>query len=128
HIMRRYVALGNVPALVKELEREGYRTKLQHRTSGPHRGGCVYRRGTLYHLLANAMYRGKMVHKGQQFPGEHEAIVDEDLWNSVQFRLAINASGPSRRLKHQHPSLLIGKVLDSEGRAMTPEHTNKGNK
>ena len=65
HIMQRYLALGTVPALVDELGREGYRTKVQRRTSGPHKGGCVYRRGTLYHLLQNRIYRGMTVHKGR---------------------------------------------------------------
>jgi len=128
HIMRRYLALGNVPALVEELDQKGYRTKVQRRSSGPHRGGCIYRRGTLYHLLSNRTYRGFIVHKGKAYAGEHEPIVDEELWDAVQSRLAANASGSSRRLKHQHPSLLTGKVLDGERRAMTPSHGTKRGK
>ncbi len=125
HIMRRYLELGTVPSLVEDLERTGYRTKIQQRTSGPHRGGCVYRRGTLYHLLANRIYRGMIMHKGKAYRGEHEAIVEENLWDKVQARLQHNACGSSRRKKHQHPSLLIGKVFDGEGRAMTPSHAQR---
>jgi hypothetical protein len=126
HIMRRYLDLGTVPALVVDLVRDNYRTKLQTRTSGPHRGGCEYRRGTLYGLLSNRIYRGMIVHKGTAYPGEHEAIVDEELWDAVQARLTKNAAGPSRRLRHRHPSLLAGKVLDGEGRQMSSTHTKKG--
>jgi site-specific DNA recombinase len=125
HIMRRYLALGTVPALVEDLERENYRTKAQARTSGPHRGGCIYRRGTLYNLLSNRIYRGMIVHKDAAYPGEHDAIVDEELWNAVQARLAENASGPSRRLRHRQPSLLAGKVIDGKGRQMSTTHTKK---
>ena len=128
HIMRRYLELGNVPALAAELERQGYQTKAQPRSSGPHKGGCVYRRGTLYHLLSNRIYRGFVVHKGKAYPGEHEAIVSEELWDAVQMRLAANAAGQSRRVKHQYPSLLIGKVFDGEGRTMSPSHTTKSRK
>lgn len=128
HIMRRYLDVGDVPGLADELSRDGYRTKVQLRTSGPHKGGCVYRRGTLYHLLSNRIYRGFIVHKGKAYPGEHEAIVGEELWDAVQTRLAANAAGPSRRLKHQYPSLLIGRVFDGEGRTMSPSHTTKSRK
>jgi len=93
HIVRRYLALGSVPALAEELECEGYRTKVQRRASGPHKGGCLYCRGTLYHLLANPIYRGMIVHKGKAHPGEHKPIVDEQLFEQVQAKLADNASG-----------------------------------
>lgn len=125
HIMRRYLAMSSVPSLVEELNREGYRTKVQLRKSGPHRGGCIFRRGTLYHLLSNRIYRGFIVHKGEAYPGEHEAIVDEELWQAAQALLADNACGSSRRLRHQHPSLLTGKVIDGEGRQMSPSHATK---
>ena len=128
HIMRRYLALGTVPLLAEELNREGYRTRVQRRASGPHKGGCMYRRGTLYHLLSNRIYRGMIVHRGKAYPGEHRAIVNEDLWEQVQAKLANNACGSSRRRRHQNPSLLIGKVFDGEGRAMTPSHAQRGRK
>jgi site-specific DNA recombinase len=125
HIMQRYLALDSVVALAEELSQQGHRTKVQQRTSGPHRGGCIFRRGTLYHLLSNPIYRGKIVHKGEVFDGEHEPIIPEELWNDVQARLSANASGSSRRLRIRQPSLLIGKVRDGEGRAMTPSHATK---
>jgi len=125
HIMERYLVLGNVPALAEELNKQGYRTKVQRRTSGPHRGGCMYRRGTLFHMLTNRIYRGMIVHKDKAYPGEHEAIVDKGLWDRVQAQLASNASGPSHRRKVKDPSLLIGLLCDGEGRAMTPSHTSK---
>ncbi|MCT2560218.1 recombinase family protein [Tsuneonella sp. YG55] len=125
HIMRRYLALSSVPALAEELHRDGYRTKVQRRNSGPHKGGCIYRRGTLYHLLSNRIYRGFIVHKGEAYPGQHELIVEEKLWEDVQSLRAANASGSSRRLKQQHPSLLVGKLVDGEGRDMTPSHATK---
>ena len=128
HIMQRYLALGTVVELGEELSRQGYRTKVQQRASGPHRGGCTFQRGTLYHLLANPIYRGKIVHKGERCDGEHSAIVDQELWHEVQAALARNASGTSRRLKVQQPSLLVGKVLDGERRAMTPSHATKPGK
>ncbi len=125
-IYQRYLELGSVVELADDLNAKGYKTKTQLRASGPHRGGCAFRRGTLYHLLSNPIYRGKIVHKGEVYPGEHEAIVPEDLFQAVQDKLKANASGTSRRLKGQQPSLLTGILQDSDGRAMTPSHASKG--
>ncbi len=44
HIYRRYHEVNSVVELAEELNQQGYRTKLQVRTSGPHRGGCLFRR------------------------------------------------------------------------------------
>ena len=126
HIYQRYLEFGSVVELADDLNAGGYKTKVQERASGPHRGGCAFRRGTLYHLLSNPIYRGQIVHKGEVYPGEHEAIVPDDLFQAVQDKLKANASGSSRRLRGQQPSLLTGILQDSDRRAMTPSHASKG--
>jgi site-specific DNA recombinase len=128
HIYQSYLTSGSVVELAEVLNRAGHRTKLQVRASGPNRGSCDFRRGTLYHLLANRIYLGMIVHKGEAHPGEHPPIIDQELWDRVQAKLAENASGTSRRLKSQQPSLLVGLVFDGEGRAMTPSHATKPGK
>ncbi|MCW2349163.1 recombinase family protein [Sphingobium sp. B12D2B] len=128
HIFQRYLALPSVENLADELNRQGHRTKIQHRASGPHRGGCVFRRGTLYHMLANPIYIGRLTHKGESFPAEHAPIVSMDLWSEVQAKLKDRAQGTSRRLRIQQPSLLIGLIFDGDGRAMTPSHATKPGK
>jgi hypothetical protein len=74
--MRRYIASTSANQLIAELEAEGIRTKVQQRTSGPHNGGIPFKRGSLFYLLSNPIYRGKIVHKGKVYDGEHEAIID----------------------------------------------------
>jgi len=128
HIMRRYVELRSVGELIDELAREGHRTKLQVRASGPHKGGCLFRRGTLYHLLANRIYLGEIVHKGIAHPGEHPAIVPTDLWQQVQDKLAARGPGILGKRNTQHRSALAGILHDGLGRPMTPNHATKGTK
>ena len=41
-------------------------------------------------MLQNRIYRGEIVHKDQAYPGEHAAIIDEELWQKVQKTLAAN--------------------------------------
>jgi site-specific DNA recombinase len=125
-IMRRYIASRSANELIAELETEGIRTKVQKRTSGPHRGGIPFRRGSLFHLLKNPIYRGKIVHKGEVYEGEHEAIVDEELWNAVQQRLKEKAPPRKRPKNDPQPALLRGLLTDPEGRPMVPTYATKG--
>ena len=125
-IMRRYLELQSVPALIERLRSEGLVTKIQQRTSGPHRGGIPFARGSLFHLLANPIYRGKIVHKGQVYDGEHEPIVDRELWDAVQARLATKAPPRKRPKNDRQLAMLNGLIVDPEGRPMVPTYATKG--
>ena len=125
-IMRRYLASKSAPALLVQLESEGILTKVQQRVSGPHRGGIPFRRGSLFHLLKNPVYRGKIVHKGQIYDGEHQAIVDPELWEAVQAKLASAAPPRKRPGNDPQQALLKGLLSDSQGRPMVPIYATKG--
>jgi DNA invertase Pin-like site-specific DNA recombinase len=121
-IMRRYLEVRNVPALIEVLRAEGVVTKVQRRVSGPHRGGIPFARGSLFHLLKNPVYRGKIIHKGKAYDGEHEAIVDEDLWDAVQAQLKEKAPPRKRPNNDRQLALLRGLVADPHGRPMVPTY------
>jgi len=125
-IMRRYLAVRNVPTLIEILRAEGVVTKVQHRASGPHRGGIPFARGSLFHLLKNPVYRGKIVHKGKVYQGEHQPIVDEDLWEQVQMRLAEKAPPRKRPVNDPQSALLSGLLSDPKGRQIVPTYATKG--
>lgn len=121
-IMRRYLEIRNVPKLIEILRAEGVVTKVQQRVSGPHRGGIPFARGSLFHLLKNPVYRGKIVHRGKVYDGEHEAIVDETLWNGVQARLREKAPPRKRSTNERQQAILRGLITDSHGRPMVPTY------
>ena len=127
-IMKMYLSVSSVPELVDVLAQTGKYTKIQKRKDGGNRGGCHFKRGNLYHLLSNRVYRGLTVHKGQGFHGEHEAIVAEELWNQVQAKLAKQGQGGSSRKVSARTGVLAGLIYDGEGRAMVLTHTQKGNR
>ncbi len=66
------------------LNRTDIRTKVRIGADGRKAGGQHYFRGGLYQLLRNHIYVGEIEHKGSVYPGEHEGIVDRELWNQVQ--------------------------------------------
>lgn len=127
-IMRMYLTVSSVPELVELLARNGSYTKIQQRKDGETKGGVHFKRGNLYHLLSNRIYRGMTVHKGEAFEGEHEAIVIEELWNQVQSKLSKQGQGGSARKVSPRTGVLAGLIYDGEGRAMVLTHTQKGNR
>ena len=54
-------------------------------------------KGVLYKLLNNRLYIGEAVHKGESYPGEHEAIVDRVLWDKVHASPQAEPEEASRR-------------------------------
>lgn len=127
-IMRRYIGSRSANELIVQLEAEGIRTKVQRRTSGPHKGGIPFRRGSLFYLLKNPIYRGMIVHKGKVYEGEHQAVVDEDLWNAVQRRLREKAPPRKRVSNDRQEALLRGLLTDPQGRPMVPTYCTKGSR
>ncbi|MGX7953431.1 recombinase family protein [Tsuneonella sp. HG249] len=126
-IFERYVVLKSVRALVDELRERGLRTKVRETRSGAI-GGSHFGRGPLAVMLRNPIYIGKVRHRGELYEGDHEAIIDEGLWNEAQRVMLDN--GSERRLgrKLQAPSLLTGMITDPDGKEMTPTHACKGSK
>ncbi len=125
HIFRRYAALGSVRVLKEELECDGIVSKVRVDRYGRVTGGNPLARGALYLMLQNRIYRGRIVHKNMHYPGEHEAIVDEALWDAVQRKLAANRIDRVTGAHAAEPSLLAGLIYDDSGQRITPSHANK---
>jgi DNA invertase Pin-like site-specific DNA recombinase len=125
YIFRRYRELRSVRLLKEHLDAASIVSK--HRTvpNGRHYGGKSFARGALYHMLQNRIYHGEIVHKDQAYPGEHEPIIDEDLWQVVQKTLAANRVDRSAGKGNHHLSLLAGLIHDAHGELMTPSHAVK---
>ncbi len=123
-IFRLYVDLGCVRLMKAELDRRGWATP--QRVAPRPGGGRPFTRGHLYRILANAIYIGRIVHKGVPYPGQQPAIIDLDLWQAVQERLASNLRGHRTRSNAAAPSLLTGLVFDEQGVRLTPSHAKNG--
>lgn len=122
-IFRRYLELGSVNLLLRELEAQGVVSKCWTSRSGQVRGGVPIQRGALYYILRNRLYLGEIGHKGQTYPGQHPAILDEDLFEAVQIKLDETAKCP--RAKNPMPRVhrgapLAGLIHDSVGHVMSP--------
>jgi hypothetical protein len=115
-IFERFVEVGSATVLARELRHKGLRNKQ----------GTLVDKGYLYRVLVNRVYRGDAVHKGKAYPGEHQAIIDEQLWDQVHAILRQNPRKRANNTRAQAPALLKGLIFTATGAAMTPSSTKKG--
>jgi hypothetical protein len=125
HIFRRYQELRSVRQLKEHLDAAGIVSKRRTAPDGRPYGGKPMARGALYHMLQNRISRGEIVHKDQAYTGEHDPIVDDDLWQGVQTTLATNRVDRGAGKGNRHLSLLAGLIYDAHGEPMTPSHAVK---
>jgi site-specific DNA recombinase len=111
--------------LKEDLDGTGIVSKLRTASDGSRYGGQPIARGALYLMLQNRIYRGEIVHKGKSYPGEHETIVDETLWDNVPAILSENRVDRANGTTGNRPSLLTGILFDAQGGRMSPTHSNK---
>ncbi len=123
-IFRRYLELGSIGRLIKDLDRKGVRTKRQTLSSGKIRGNIRFGTGALTHLLRNRFYIGEVVFKGSTYTGEHPPLLDRKLFDAVQAALAAKSTARQLKLRGS-TSILAGRIYDDRGNRMTPTHTNK---
>jgi site-specific DNA recombinase len=119
-IFRRYLDLGSIPALARDLDARGIRSKLWTSRSGNTYGGLRFNCGALAYILKNRLYLGDAVHKGVAHDGEHMAIVELDLFAAVEARLAGNRRRRSTRKTRAAGCPLTGKMFDADGQPMRP--------
>ena len=124
-IFRRYADLASVHALKDDLDARGIVSKIRVTANGRRFGGNPIARGALYTMLQNPIYRGEIRHRDRSYPGEHAAIIDQELWDKVQAQLAENTVERRRGLRAGNPSLLAGLLFDDRGHGMVPSHARK---
>jgi hypothetical protein len=123
-IYRRYLELGGVNALVRDLREKDVRTKTRLRATGATHGGIPFERGSLFYLLRNRFYIGEVKYKGEILPGEQPAIMDRQLFDAVQQKLTDQWSHRNHD-KTKSDYLLTSLLYDDAGHRMIPTHASK---
>jgi site-specific DNA recombinase len=123
-IFRLYLALGSIGALAEELDRRAIRTGGGQCSKGRSMAGGRFGVGALAYLLKNRVYIGEVVYRGDVHRGEHATILDRDLFEAVQAKLAEGAVERKARLRTS-PAILTGRIFDDRGNRMSPAHANK---
>jgi site-specific DNA recombinase len=109
-IFRLYLQHQSLLSVVQELNARDWQTKSWVKRDGKRKLGKPFTKTNIHSLLNNVTYLGKVKHQDNVYDGEHEAIVDESLWNRVQQLLKINRRTAECTRGNKHGVLLQGLV------------------
>jgi len=128
-IYKLYLDYQALIPVVQELLRRGWCAKRWITKTGNERGGKPFCKNSLYRLLTNVVYTGKIEFKGAIYEGEHDGIVDPDLWQKVQKILQRNGHTGGREVRNKYGALLKGILYCTAcGTGMIHSYTKKNGK
>lgn len=126
-IFRLYLETRSITETIRKADELGIRNKRWLTKRGKIKGGDPFTKSSMHRLLTNVLYTGRVALDGCEHAGEHSAIIDPALFDSVQKLLKENCqmTGGQRRSKHE--PLLKGLLqCGSCGRGMMHSTTKKG--
>lgn len=99
-----YLKERSLLSVVKIANNKGYRTKARYLADGKIKGNVKFSTTSMIKVLNNAHYIGKIRYQDALWPGEQEAIIDDEIFMQVQETLH---SHPAK--KRFHPP--VGKKI-----------------
>ncbi len=126
-IYRIYCEVDTFMAAVRLVQAEGVTTKVFTSKGGNLHAGKPLGKSSMRLLLSNVLYAGSVSHKGTIYAGEHEAIVDQQLWDMVNEKLKLH-NVHVRGKRHYKQNALLAKLLycGSCSVPMISTYTSKG--
>ncbi len=113
-------------AVVTELARRRWKTKSRTSQSGTAHVGRAFTKASLRLLLTNAVYAGKVEHRGAMYAGEHASIIEPSVWQEVNAELRAGRRTRAGAVREPQNALLAGLLLcTSCQRPMIPTYTAK---
>ena len=109
-IFQLYLESGSLLPVVKTLNDRNWRTKSWTNKKGKQRGGKPYGKTILHRLLTNPIYTGKVCYKDEMYEGEHDRIVDDEIWQETQKMLRRNSRGGGEESRNKHGAILRGLI------------------
>jgi len=124
-----YIQNQSALKVAEELNRRGWMTKSWTRKNGKAVEPTRWDKAKVLRLLSNHTYIGKVLHKGELYAGEHEAIVEAGIFEQAQSIVEMNGFGCGPANRNKHGALLKGLIrCGACGAAMAHTYTKKGDR
>jgi DNA invertase Pin-like site-specific DNA recombinase len=120
-IFEQAAALHPLSRIVRELNAEGYRTGLRWKRNALRErqpiGQRLFRPEVVASIIRNPLYRGVVRFGGEEFTGQHEALVSSDRWEQANAAIteAKRKQGPRLRDRDKYSNMLKGIVYCAAG-------------
>lgn len=124
-----YLDLRSLMSVVKVVNDRGWRRKSWQTAEGVGHPGSRFEKVYLQRLLTNPVYIGQVTLKDEVYPGQHDAIVDEETFRQVNDLLTANRNCGDASVRNKHGALLRGLLKCGRcGASMAHTWTRKGNR
>jgi len=107
-IFRLYLKERTLLKTATTLNERGWRTKSWTDSKGRKFGNLPFVKNQLSSLLGNVAYLGKVRHRQDIYDGQHDAIIDQALWDQVQAVLDRNHRTAGAVTRNRYNALLKG--------------------
>jgi len=103
-----YLEHQSLLSTARILNSRGWTTKTWITKKGIERGGRLFDKNNLFRLLTNPVYIGKTYFKDVTYEGEHQGLLDADIWQNAQDLLSRNGRNGGRLVRNKYGALLKG--------------------
>ena len=124
-IFDRYLRLGNMRMLHRELLSGGIVKPNRTTAGGRAFGGTAFNRSELYNILGNRIYVGDIVHRDKVWPGLHQPIIDRETFDRACELRSRHVKGDRTPRDAQQQSQLAGRIVDQQGEPLVATHASK---
>jgi site-specific DNA recombinase len=125
-IFRLFKTRRSLLKVLAELAARRWSNKSWKSQRGIEHIGRPFNQATLRNLLTNAIYAGKVDHKGTIYPGEHAPIVEAALWEEVNTEIVTRRRQRSEVLRARQNAPLAGLLFCAScQRRMVATYTSK---
>ncbi len=128
-IFEQFLKTGSCLKVARELNRQGHRTKSWTTSKGKANGGRPWNKVYVHRVLTNPKYIGLIDYKGQNYTGQHQAIINQGTWDRVRAIMAKNRNYRANQTRKTTAAVLKGILRCGHyGKAMGATFTNRRGK